>query len=148
MTCSCTTEPLGTLANPFVVRPGASWSIRLRFFLVRESEVVVVPEGGDEPCDGDLINLTTPARTGVAQLRPDLDQQGDPTAELVVTIAEPQAGRRRGLVTVSMPATTSLFPYMAPRIYVFDVRLVADADETDVLGSQVFYLQVPPGVTR
>lgn len=147
MLCCQDTAPAGSPGNPFRVHPGTTFTVRLRFFLVGVS-VVVVPDGEDEPCDGDPINLGTPGRTGSAQLRPDLDQQGEPTVELDVAIETPQAGSRRGLVTVTMPASSSLFPYMAPRTYVFDVRLANDDDEDDVLGSQVFHLLVLPGVTR
>jgi hypothetical protein len=147
MHCCEDTSPIGSFQNPYRVHPGTTFSARLRFFRVGAA-VLVLPEGVNEPCDAEPVHLGSPARTGTAQLRPDLDQQGEPTAELEVAIGAPQIGSRRGLVTVTMPASVSLFPYMAPRTYVFDVRLTNDDDEDDVLGSQVFYLLVLPGVTR
>lgn len=149
MTCSCTTHlPVGTAANPFVVRPGATWSVYLWFWRLDSGEVVVTTALECEPDDAEPINLASPARTGSAALRPTTDHVGDPTAELTVTIDTPQSGIRRGRVTISLPATASVFPQITPRLYAFDVRLEADADEDDVLGSQVFYVQVLEGSTR
>jgi len=146
--CGCDGDaPLGSAANPFQAWPGATFTAELRFWQVGP-RVVVTTEGQDDPEDADPINLGTPARTGSAQLRPDLDQQGPPIATLTVVIETPQVGSKRGVVSVTLPATLSGFPQMAPRSYVFDVRLENDVDPDDVVGSQVFYMVVHPGVTR
>lgn len=147
MACCTTDHPLGSAANPFLVRPGATWSTWLWFWVVGPNVVVTTT---DEPPDSDAepVNLSSPARTGSAALRPTTDHVGDPTAELDVSIDTPQSGRRRGRVTVTLPATTSVYPQITPRLYVFDVRLEANADPDDVLGSHVFHVSVLEGSTR
>jgi hypothetical protein len=146
--CSCATpEPLGSAANPFRIHPGSSWSVWLWFWRVGPSVVVTTTE--DEPdCDAEAINLSSPARTGSAELRPTTDHVGDPIANLTVSIDTPQSGQRRGRVTVTLAPAESVYPQITPRLYVFDVRLVANADATDVLGSHVFHVSVLEGATR
>lgn len=150
-TCSChrfpSKLPLGSIGNPFPVLPGTSWSVRLWFWRVG-SQVLVTGEDECEPNDAEPIRLDVPARTGAASLRPTSDHVGTPITALTVTIDTPQTGQRRGRVTVTMPATSSVFPQITPRSYVFDVRLVADDDPTDVLGSPLLHVNVLEGSTR
>jgi hypothetical protein len=144
MTCCSTAAPLGSLANPFVLLPGTTFAARFRFFLVGV-RVVVIGDDEDEPEDGDPINLSNPARTGTAELRPSSEHTGDPIADLTVTLDTPQTGQRRGRLTVSLPADDSAYPQITPRLYCFDVRLTAGAN---VIGSPVFWVNVLEGATR
>ena len=150
MGCACDdegAEPLGTPASPYDIWPGTTWSARLWFWRVG-ARVVVTTEGEAEPDDADPINLSSPARTGSAELRPTTDHTGTAIADLSVVIDTPQTGERRGRVTVTLPATVSEFPQITPRAYVFDVRLEANADPDDVVGSHVLHVRVLEGSTR
>jgi hypothetical protein len=145
MTCCSASATLGSISSPYTVLPGTTWQARLRFYRVGV-RVVVWDADDPEPEDGDPINLSSPARTGTAELRPSTEHTGDPVAALSVSIDTPQSGQRRGRVTVTLAAADSAYPQMTPRLYCFDVRL--DDGAGDVLGSPVFWVSVMEGATR
>lgn len=128
--------PDGSIGNPFVLRQGKTFRIVAN--VQRENDF------------GELVqvDLSTPARTGRAQLRSTIDSLGAPIATLTITNRTPQTGSNRGLADVTLGATVSQAPQILAGQYVLDVEFVNDADADDVIGSAVHHVRVDPEVTK
>lgn len=126
---STSTEPDGSLSNPFVIKQGRTFSL-----------VLTVTR------NGSTVDLS--GRTGRAQLRAQVDSLGTPIATFEVTIRTPQTGSNRGKVDVTLGATVTAAPQIAPGRYYFDVELALDADDDDVIATGVYVATVTPEVTK
>lgn len=131
MSCCGTSDssaPRGSASNPFVVRQGSTFEFTLRFFR-----------------NGSARDLS--GRTGSGHLRSSPARSGTPLAEFEVTIRDPQTGSGRGRVDVRLGATTTAYPQIQAGDYVFDIELVDDADDDDVIATDLMYLRLLPEVT-
>jgi hypothetical protein len=118
----------GTKNSPFFMKKGLTFSLNL---------VVTT--------DGAPTNLDSPARTGRSHLRRSGDQFiGTAVASATMTVTITNGPR--GKATVSLGA--SLTAGLNPGLYVADVEFENDIDAEDVIGSNIFYVEVGEEATK
>ncbi len=118
-----TPAPLGTKLAPFKARQGLTFVIEA---------CVTTPVG----MQLDLTN-----RAGFAQIKLNISDIS-PAATFAVVATNPTLG----IATLTLGATVTAG--LVPGLYIGDVEFVLGTDPEDVVGSQVFYVDVQPEVTK